>query len=284
MKFIDTPREVTFQLPQLKLAAKVYGDDQLPKILLLHGWLDNCASFDALAPYLAEYQLVALDWPGHGLSEHRAPGARVHFLDQVDDLVLLLQQQSPFAAVVGHSMGGAVAALAAGAFPELFTKLIFLDMLGPLSAESGHAASMLRRAIKLGQKESRRQVRQFDSFEQALQRRAMVSTLDAELLKPIVQRNLAQIDGNYQWCTDPRLKLPSAYRMTEEQVLAVLQSIKADCYLIASETLFEREPEKMQLRRNSVPNLKVDILNADHHLHIEQPERVALLIRQFLSS
>ena len=45
-----------------------------PKILLLHGWLDNAASFDALAPTLArdlQATVVGLDFHGHGKSEAR---------------------------------------------------------------------------------------------------------------------------------------------------------------------------------------------------------------------
>lgn len=47
------------------------------RILALHGWLDNCASFHYLAPNLISRlgenaELVALDLPGHGWSSHKS--------------------------------------------------------------------------------------------------------------------------------------------------------------------------------------------------------------------
>jgi len=277
-------KEVTLELPHVRLAAQSVGDSSLPSLLLLHGWLDNSASFELLFPYLRQYHLLAIDWPGHGLSQHRAFSNRVHFLDQVDDLVnLMLELSKKPLAVVGHSMGGAVASLAAGAFPELFNKLIFLDMLGPLSAEPNESVDMLRRSIKLSRKEFQRGTRYFDNLEQALKRRAMVSTLDEYLLLPIVKRNLQQIESGLCWTTDPRLKLPSSYRMTEQQVITILSNIQAKCQLIATEELFTKAPDKMAKRVESIKKLQVVRIQADHHLHIEKPQLVAEKMVDFLT-
>ena len=44
--------------------------------LLLHGWLDNCASMDYLCPLMNGAQrLVCLDVAGHGHSDHRRGGS-----------------------------------------------------------------------------------------------------------------------------------------------------------------------------------------------------------------
>jgi len=72
-------RELELELPHLRLAAQVWGDPLLPRLLALHGWLDNAASFDRLAPLLCEhFHIVALDLPGHGRSGHRPPGTWYH--------------------------------------------------------------------------------------------------------------------------------------------------------------------------------------------------------------
>jgi len=80
------------------------------RVLALHGWLDNAASFVPLAAQLPDLGLVAIDLPGHGHSAHlppgtqyNTPGAICHVLDVADalgwDRFVLL----------GHSMGAGIA-------------------------------------------------------------------------------------------------------------------------------------------------------------------------------
>ena len=70
-------RDIELQLPHIRIAAREWGDPEGEPVLAIHGWLDNAASFDTLAPLLAELHLVALDLPGHGRSQHR-PRSHMH--------------------------------------------------------------------------------------------------------------------------------------------------------------------------------------------------------------
>jgi hypothetical protein len=62
----------------LKIRGLQWGDRTTPnKALCVHGFMDNAMSFAALAPLLLEdgrrLHIVAIDLPGHGLSDHFPP-------------------------------------------------------------------------------------------------------------------------------------------------------------------------------------------------------------------
>jgi pimeloyl-ACP methyl ester carboxylesterase len=65
------------------------GGIKTKKILCLHGWLDNAASFNRLAPLLLEQEqqqpmeILALDFPGHGLSGHKSVDGPPQLLAEV---------------------------------------------------------------------------------------------------------------------------------------------------------------------------------------------------------
>ena len=47
--------ECHWEVHGLRLAGLAWGDPASPPVLCLHGWLDNAASFDALASLLPDY-------------------------------------------------------------------------------------------------------------------------------------------------------------------------------------------------------------------------------------
>jgi len=166
------------------------------KILCLHGWLDNSASFNRLAPCLLENlslgssssddtikenvdiiptEIVALDFPGHGLSSHKSvdgpPQLLAEYAYYAAELIEALQwgdngstatmedgktvhdndtqqsettindnsKESNKIILVGHSMGSGVAIVLCAAFPEWFSGLVLLE--GGLVARSANDAS-----------------------------------------------------------------------------------------------------------------------------------------------
>ncbi|HJU38804.1 MAG TPA: alpha/beta fold hydrolase, partial [Tahibacter sp.] len=141
------PREIALELPHLTLAALAWGDPALPPLLAVHGWLDNAASFSALAPLLAaRFHVVAIDLPGHGRSAHRAPGTWYHYVDYLGDLagaVAALGWQR--FTLLGHSLGGAVASAYAAAHPERVGRLLLVESLGPLTQAPEAALEQLRK-------------------------------------------------------------------------------------------------------------------------------------------
>ena len=77
--------ERIFNVNSYQLAAREWQPEAGIKVIACHGWLDNAASFDFLAPLLSACHVVALDMPGHGLSDHKSAQANYNIWD---DLIL----------------------------------------------------------------------------------------------------------------------------------------------------------------------------------------------------
>ncbi|HVY48995.1 MAG TPA: alpha/beta hydrolase, partial [Minicystis sp.] len=141
-------------------------------ILLLHGFLDAGATWDLVAEHLvrAGHDVVAPDLRGFGQSDAVGPGGYYHFPDYVADVAELVEALSPRRlAVVGHSMGGTVAALFAGARPERVERLALLEGLGPVATEPAFAVDRMRQWLKdLGGLD--RAPRALSSREEAIER------------------------------------------------------------------------------------------------------------------
>ena len=102
--------EQTFNVLGANFAAKHWHNSRGYPTFALHGWLDNANTFDLLAPSLAELDILALDFAGHGRSDHRPQGIHYHSLFDIQD-ILAIADQLGWATfrLIGHSMGAAVA-------------------------------------------------------------------------------------------------------------------------------------------------------------------------------
>lgn len=274
---MSTPRERYIALPHLQLAALEWGDDAAPPLVALHGWLDNAASFALLAPLLAErHHIVALDLPGHGASGHVAPGAHYHYVDYVRTVLDALDALGlARCTLLGHSLGAGVAALVAAAAPSRFDRLFLIEGLGPLADDGSRTLERYRGALAKPPADGKG-LRTFATVEQAVSARAIATGLRAELARPIVERGLRQTADGWQWRSDPRLARPSAIRLAESQVRALLAGIAAPTLLMLAEPATPYLPSAlMQARAACVPGIAPTTLRGGHHLHLEHPQAVA---------
>jgi pimeloyl-ACP methyl ester carboxylesterase len=99
-------------------------------LLCLHGFLDLSWGFASIAPALAEagYHVVAPDLRGHGDTEWVGRGGYYHFMDYLPDVADLDQATTRKDLVIlGHSMGGSIAALFAGVFPDRPRAIVVME-------------------------------------------------------------------------------------------------------------------------------------------------------------
>lgn len=283
---MSAPDEQVFELPQLRIAARCWGDPALPPLLALHGWLDNAGSFDRLAPLLADrHRVIAIDLAGHGRSAHRPAGAWYHYVDFLDEILAVLDRlDRPRVDLLGHSLGGTLAAMLAGAFPERIDRLALIEALGPLTGPDGETATRLRAGLEARRERRGDRRRVFETVEAAIAARLTAGGLSEHGARPIVERGLRSADGGFVWASDARLRLSSPMRFSEAQVLAVLAGIDAPTLLVLTEPDTPYLPrEGIERRAARVADIGIVRLGGGHHLHLERPEPVATALAAFFA-
>lgn len=276
--FLDTGRG--------RLAALRTGTPGGPKVLALHGWLDNAASFVPLMPHLQALDLVALDLPGHGASEHRAAGYDYAFVDWLHDVLDALDALGwQRAALLGHSLGGAIATLVAAGAPERVERLALIEALGPIAARVEEAAPRLRQAIAARRALApAKSPRVIADLEHAVDARLAATPMSRDSARLVVARNLREVPGGVSWRSDPRLRLPSHVRSDEATVRHWIAAIEAPVLLIAAEPAPPYFPPEVRAGRlATLRDARLVTLPGSHHLHMEQPAAVAAAVGPFLA-
>jgi pimeloyl-ACP methyl ester carboxylesterase len=280
-----TVRERTLELEHLRLAAREWGPDDGPSALALHGWLDNSASFDGLAPMLPAFHVVALDLAGHGRSQHRHPSVVHHFIDWAPEVVAAADALgwSRFA-LIGHSMGAGISTLVAGAFPDRVQKLVLLEGAGPLAGDAGIAPTQLATAVAEEHRAAATSARIFPDIEAAVQARLHDSDLDTDSARLLVERGTEAANGGVRFSHDPRLKSRSRLRLTEDQVLAFMAAISCPVLAVRALQGWPFPEGLVAARLGVIRDLRRAEVDGGHHVHLTHPERVAPLITEFLAS
>lgn len=277
--------EIVIETRYLRLAARVWGPSTGRPVLALHGWLDNAASFERLAPLLPGLRLVALDLPGHGLSEHRPPGVPYHFVDFIPDLFAAADALGwERFALLGHSLGAGIASVAAGVVPERITRLALIEGLGPLSGTPARGPALLAKAMAQMQSLENKRLPVYDSLDEAIRARRDAGHLSHQAAAVLAVRGTKPVGHGIGWRSDPRLTLRSPVYLMEQQVLAYLAGIEARTLLIRGEQGYLHARPFMEQRHAQVGRLRIEDLPGGHHLHLDEPEPVAQALNPFLGT
>ena len=117
---------------RLRLHYVDWGNDSAPPMVLIHGGRDHCRNWDWVAERLqSRYHVIAPDLRGHGDSQW-AEGANYSEINYVYDIAQLVHQRAnEKVTIIAHSLGGSIALLYAGLFPETVKKVVAIEGLGP---------------------------------------------------------------------------------------------------------------------------------------------------------
>ena len=99
--------EFFLELAQTGLRVRVLSHGRGPAVLLLHGVSESAAIWAPLFAHLRQFRLLAVDLPGHGLSDpmaFRRGQVREHARRLIDDILDALGLDE--VPLIGHSLGG----------------------------------------------------------------------------------------------------------------------------------------------------------------------------------
>lgn len=262
-----------------------------PTVLLLHGWMDMSASFQFVVDLLpAHWRLIAPDWRGFGLSDRSGADA-YWFPDHLADLEALLDALAPDGPVdlVGHSMGGNVAAIYAGVRPQRVRRLVNLEGAGLKATRPAQAPG--RYARWLDELRDAARLRDYASHDEVAARlmrgNPRLRRGFADFLAPHWARVNAA--GRFELRADPahRISSPILYRVAE--ALACWRKIVAPVLWVwaehASEPMSFVQDVEYRRRLRAIRSLReVTIAGAGHMLHHDRPDEVARLIVEHLAA
>jgi pimeloyl-ACP methyl ester carboxylesterase len=264
-------------------AGKERGD-----VVLLHGYMDAGATFDLVATRLtaAGYRCFAPDMRGYGEGARIPDGTYYHFPDYILDLhgiLSALELEAPLI-LIGHSMGGTIATLFAGAFPERVSTLALLEGVGPPDHGPETAPDRMRQWITGVNDVAKKPARTF-AAEEALSRLALahpgvdlavLATRVAHLTKP-------QPDGSVSWAYDPLHRTLSPTPFSARTLVAFARQVTAPVLFIGGGAEGYHPPDEAE-RLAAFPTLeRVDLPGAGHMLHWTQPAELAQVLLEWLS-
>lgn len=268
----------------LRLHYVDWGNALAPALVLLHGGRDHCRSWDWIARALQpSFHVIAADLRGHGDSDW-ATGSSYSMADHIYDLTRMLtvcgiQQMT----LVGHSFGGMVSLLFAGAFPETVTRLINLDGAFLPRAASTPIEVQFAKWVKDIDKISASKPRPYASVEEAAARMAARNTrLTTEQARHLARHAVKRTtEGTFVWKFDPYQRISAPYRMLSEDTVALWTRIDCPTLFLCAEN-GASNPERAGILKHFRRGQQKVVKGASHWLQHDKFDDVLAEMKAFL--
>ena len=267
-----------------------WGPAEAPPRLLLHGFMDCSDTFQFLVDRCpAEWHLIAVDWRGFGGTAQT--GAPYWFPDYFADLDALLDVLSPAqpARLIGHSMGGNIAALYAGLRPERIRSVASLEGFGLPRADPASAPARQRRWLdELRAPPTGSRYASVEALAEKLRRRnPRLPASHAMFIAEVW--TVPGPDGGRIARFDPWHRLVNPVLSRREELEATWRSVTAPVLmLLASESEFlghlgpDGEPAAFHA---NFRHLTLETLTGlGHMMHHEDPARVARALQDWYAA
>lgn len=282
---------------------KWWGNRNKQPVLALHGWQDNCGTFDRLIPLLPEsISVLAIDLPGHGKSSHYPKGMQYFLFWDGIALIRRIVKYHKWNRLVlmGHSLGGALSFMYAACFnkEEDTAKFISIDIAGPTVRDHEKLASQTADCIdKMLMYETLPIIKMpcYDYKEMIdIVLDAYAGSVDLESVKVLMKRGMAPAPeylnkNGYHFSRDLRLKVSMMGMFSEGQVLNYARQVRCEVLNIRGKPGMSFGdpsiyPKVIETLREGAKRLVYEEVEGTHHLHLVTPERINSIVADFLQS
>lgn len=263
----------------------------------LHGWQDNAGTFDRLIPLLPrEFSYLAIDLHGHGLSSWIPDGMQYTREDNLHILTILMEEYKwDKISLIGHSMGSIICFQFASIFPSKVDCVIGIDALKPQIHNPVSISEILAdRYENFNIADKRNQLKSEppsytleDMVEKVVE--GTFESVDRDSAPYLLKRNIKRSEkypGKFYFARDSRLK----YMMVSghSQDLNIVLARRITCpYMFIKATkspYYERRRfhEEVADVMKERPNFEYHLVDANHHLHLTEPEKIAGIVSDFI--
>ncbi len=282
------PASHIFFSQRLRLHYIDWGNETAPAMLLVHGIHDHCRTWDDIAAeFIRDYHVVAPDLRGHGDSQW-LNGSSYQYLDYIYDLHQLVQQADLAPVVlVGHSMGGAIAALFVGIYPELVNKLVIIEGIGLWRAMQPPVPvhDRIRAWVDDTRMLAARLPRRYEDLSEAYHRmqQANPQLSEAQALHLTIHGSNQNEDGTYSWKYDNYTHNFSGSALTTEETVALWQRISCPTLIVNAEHGLEHRIGQDDTLRHFADVQLYEVQGAGHWTYHDQREQVLKQLQQFVA-
>lgn len=275
-------KEELIEITGFKIGAKSWGEKIGRPVLCLHGMLDNAASFDLLAPLLPMH-LLAVDFPGTGLSSHYPHGVLPHWKN---DALIMMQVIKALKwesfDIIAHSLGALAGTMLAIALPNRVNKLVYLDVLGSTKDFTERVAEYRYRDFNAFWEQPKSLSKIYVDQEAAIKDRMQAGRISYQAAQALTLRGTRKSPEGICWTHDRRLRLISLTLPHEDELRSMLKALMQPVCLIRAQQGVPYDQKDFFERAHCIKDLVTIEIPGGHHVHMDDPKSVGDTIARFL--
>jgi len=255
----------------LSLLHRDLGGKGLPVLIVLHGLMGASRNWQTLGREISsQYHVIALDLRNHGSSPH---SAEMTYDSMAKDVVAWMDSLGIEQAILlGHSMGGKVAMVAACHYPKRFSKLILVDIAPKNYFWPAHRAEFAAmKALNLTTLNSRLEA------EVSLEKDIPSLALRKFLLTNLERTN----DGTWKWIVNLEVISSAVSHLESNPLTSSDQYLGPTCFIIGGKSDYVKKEDESLIHAIFPLAQIITLPEAGHNPHMDSKDEFLKAVLTF---